>query len=190
MTSPVSEYIILLDACVLLPISLTDLLLRLAEEPALYSPRWSRHILIEIERNLQHQKFGLSEAKARYRVACMESAFPEAMVTGYEPLIEKMENHKSDRHVLAAAVRSKANAILTSNSKDFPQRCLQKHGIERLTPDQFLLHQWKAHGRLIAVKLQEQAEESGRTLECLLELLRKMIPRFVDAVTTVAADTC
>src|SRR3954469_25494065 len=85
MISPVSDYTVLLDACVLLPISLTDLLLRLAEDPAVYSPRWSRDILNEVEQNLQ-KKIGLSREKARYRIACMESAFPEAMVTGYESL--------------------------------------------------------------------------------------------------------
>src|SRR5437879_5512278 len=116
MISLINEYTVLLDACVLVPISLTDLLLRLAEDPALYSPRWSRDILDEVEHNL-HSKFGLSKEKARYRIACMESAFPEAMVTGYEPFIGTMENHEKDRHVLAAAVRGKTAAILTSNSK-------------------------------------------------------------------------
>lgn len=180
MISLVNEYTVLLDACVLLPIALTDLLLRLAEDPALYSPRWSKDILAEVERNLQRPKFGLSLEKARYRIACMESAFPEAIVTGYEPFIEKMPNDKKDRHVLAAAVRAKADAILTSNSKDFPLQCLDQFGIEKLTPDQFLLHQWHLDSRIVAKKLREQAEETSRTTSNLLDLLGKMVPRFAD----------
>jgi hypothetical protein len=44
-----SQYIAVLDSCVLLPMPVVDTLLRLAEEPAFYSPRWSQHILSEVE---------------------------------------------------------------------------------------------------------------------------------------------
>ena len=178
MISLVDEYIVLLDACVLVPISLTDLLLRLAEDPALYSPRWSKEILNEVERTLQKPNFGLSPAKAQYRIACMESAFPEALVTGYESFVAKMENHEDDRHVLAAAIRAKADAILTSNSKDFPAHCLQPFGIEKLTPDRFPIDQWHLDARLVARKLAEQAEDRGVPLSDLLELLGRMVPGF------------
>ena len=112
----------------------------------------------------------------------MESAFPDAMVTGYETFIEKMENDEKDRHVLAAAVRTKADAIVTSNGKDFPQRCLEPFGIEKLTPDTFLLHQWHLDRKLVERKLQDQAEASDRSLEALLILLGKMVPKFIEAV--------
>ena len=179
MISLVNEYTVLLDACVLVPISLTDLLLRLAEDPALYSPRWSKDILSEVESTLQKPKFGLSPAKAQYRIACMESAFPEALVTGYESFIEKMENHEDDRHVLAAAIRAKADAILTANAKDFPAHCLQPFGIEKLTPDRFLIDQWHLDDRLVAKKLAAQAEDRGTPPGDLLDLLEKMVPGFV-----------
>jgi hypothetical protein len=51
MISLINEYTVLIDACVLIPISLTDLLLRLAEDPPLYTPKWSAGILDEVERN-------------------------------------------------------------------------------------------------------------------------------------------
>ena len=109
----------------------------------------------------------------------MKSSFPEAMVTGYEPLIEKMLNEEKDRHVVAAAVVAKADAILTTNSKDFPAHCLQPFGIEKLTPDGFLVHQWHLDSKLVAGKLREQAEDKERTVQSLLDLLAKMVPRFV-----------
>jgi hypothetical protein len=43
MTS--SRYIAVLDACVLAPMPVVDTLLRLAEAPGFYVPKWSPHIL-------------------------------------------------------------------------------------------------------------------------------------------------
>jgi hypothetical protein len=43
-----NEYVVLLDACVLVPMPLCDTLLRLAEEPAFYRPLWSEEILREV----------------------------------------------------------------------------------------------------------------------------------------------
>lgn len=166
----------------LMPISLTDLLMRLAEDPSLYSPRWSPHILAEVEPNLVLPPFNLNPEKARYRIACMESAFPEASVTGYEPIVDNMTNHEKDRHVLAAAVVGKCDAILTNNSKDFPATCLEPFGIERLLPDDFFVHQWHLDSALVERKVWEQAEATGRTIHALLELLGKMVPKFADVV--------
>lgn len=182
MISLVNEYTVLIDACVLIPISLADLLLRLAEDPPLYSPRWSPDILVEIERNLTSPPFHLHPDKARYRIACMESAFPEALVTGYESIVENMTNHENDRHILAAAVVGKCNAILTSNSKDFPVKCLEPFGIERLLPDDFLVHQWHLDNALVERKVWEQAEDAKRTVHSLIALLGKMVPRFAALV--------
>jgi len=47
-----SDYPAVLDACVLLPMPLADTLLRMAETPRLYLPKWSEETLQEITRNL------------------------------------------------------------------------------------------------------------------------------------------
>lgn len=180
MISLDNEYTVVLDACVLIPISLTDLLLRLAEGPSLFSPRWSKDILEEVERNLKSPKFGLLPEKAHYRIQCMESAFPEALVTGYEPFVQNMTNNQKDRHVLAAAMVAKADAILTTNSRDFPVHCLGPLGIEKITPDRFLINQWDLDSKLVAHKIRQQAEDGNRPLHALLDLLGKMLPRFIE----------
>lgn len=59
--------LVVLDACVLIPAPLRDTLLRLAEPPRLYVPRWSEEILTETVRNLESRN-GLSEAKTAYLV--------------------------------------------------------------------------------------------------------------------------
>jgi hypothetical protein len=41
----------------------------------------------------------------------MRKHFADAWVTDYEPLIDRMNNHPKDRHVLAAAVKCGASLI-------------------------------------------------------------------------------
>lgn len=109
----------------------------------------------------------------------MKSAFPEAMITGYEPLIKSMPNNEKDRHVLAAAVYGKADAIITLDRKGFPDEDLGVFGIERLTPDQFMIHQWHLDQALVRSRLLAQVAEYKKNLEVHLTLLGRMIPGFV-----------
>lgn len=45
---------------------------------------------------------------------------------------------KNDKHVLAAAIETKANVIVTFNLKDFPSTYLKSYAIEALHPDDFI----------------------------------------------------
>jgi predicted nucleic acid-binding protein len=105
--------IAILDANVLIPNALCDYLLRLAEEE-LYQPRWSPMTLDEVRRHVP-----VPSSAIERRIAFMNSAFEDALVTGYESLIDKMENDPKDRHVLAAAVTAGADSIITCNLRDF-----------------------------------------------------------------------
>ena len=98
---------------------LADTLLRLAAGPRLYLPKWTDEIMAELSRNLV-ANFGLSEEQAGYRESEIRRHFPEAWVDGYQDLIPAMTNEPKDRHVLAAAVRSQAEVIVTYNRRDFP----------------------------------------------------------------------
>lgn len=60
-----------------------------------------------MERNLVATGTMPADKAARLR-AQMEKYFPEAAVTGYEPLIAAMQNNPKDRHVAAAAVKAGA----------------------------------------------------------------------------------
>lgn len=99
-----------LDACVLLPMPTCDLLLRLADAKE-YRPLWSHGILEEVERNLQ-TAFMRTPGQAEKRVRNMQKYFPDAEVCEYESLIHQMGNDPKDRHVLAAAVRARADFIV------------------------------------------------------------------------------
>jgi hypothetical protein len=64
-----------------------------------------------------------------------------ALVTGYENLIDGLDlPDPDDRHVLAAAIRGRADVIVTANLKDFPAESLAPFGIDAQHPDEFILH--------------------------------------------------
>ena len=98
---------------------------------------WSARLLDEVERNLP--RLGVAPAQAARRVARMRDAFgAEAMIEGFDDLIEAMTCDPKDRHVLAAAVHDRADAVGTFNLKDFPLSTADPYGIEILHPDTFL----------------------------------------------------
>jgi predicted nucleic acid-binding protein len=107
-----------LDTCVLYPFSLCDILLRLADRE-LYDVCWSGRILEELGRNLVEH--GLTPARAAHRVGQMRRAFPAAEVspTTAARLEPRMTNDPKDRHVLAAAVAAKAEAVVRFNLRHF-----------------------------------------------------------------------
>jgi predicted nucleic acid-binding protein len=149
--------IAVLDANVLIPNALCDLLLRLAEEDV-YLPRWSPHILDEIRRNLP----ALPLEAIERRISFMNAAFGTALVVEYEELIPQMTNHIKDRHVLAAAVACDADRIITCNMRDFPQESCEPHGVEAEHPDDFLCGLWDREPHLMLRVVIRQAADTGR----------------------------
>ena len=81
---------------------------------------------------------GINEAVANKRANDMTLAFPDALVEHYEALIESLElPDKDDRHVLAAAIKTNANLIITNNLNDFPNDYLENFGLKAKAPDDF-----------------------------------------------------
>jgi predicted nucleic acid-binding protein len=176
-----ADFPVVLDACVLVPASLRDTLLRLAEHPRLYLPRWSDEIIAETVRNLENQ-IGLPPEKTAYLVNQMRKHFGDAWVTGYEPLIDRMANHPKDRHVLAAAVKCGASVIVTYNKRDFQDAATEPWGVEIQGPSTFLRHQYDVNPSVVIDKLHAQARNLGRTLPEQLAVLRVAVPSFVEAI--------
>lgn len=142
------RYTCVLDACVLHPAFVRASLLWFAAE-RLYRPIWSDHIFVEWARSLE-RRFDDPADKLRVQRAAMEDAFPEASVAVPQSLIDGLAGpDPDDRHVVAAAVVSKADAIVTTNLKDFPPELCEPLRIEVVHPDDFLvnvidLHQERA----------------------------------------------
>jgi hypothetical protein len=118
------------------------------------------------------------------RLTAMRAAFPEAMVKIPKRLLEAFDcgEDKDDRHVVAAAVRGQANAIITYNIKHFPAPCLEEYDLISQTPDDFLVHQFYLNSPLVLEKLDQQAAAIGQRRIDLMFKLEKATPQFVDLV--------
>lgn len=128
----------LLDACVLYPASVRDLLLHLADA-GLYTPKWTDRIHDEWTRNLLLNRPDLTAGQLQRTTGAMNGAFPDATVQKYEALIRSIDlPDPDDCHILAAAIRGQAQVIVTANLKDFPNDYLSQFDIEAQHPDGFI----------------------------------------------------
>lgn len=125
-----------LDTNVIYPIEIRDLIFWFAHYD-LFTPKWSVHIFDEWKRVMINK--GISEEEANRRIGIANSAFPDAMVENYSGLIEGLHlPDENDRHVLAAAIKTNANIIVTNNLKDFPADYLATFGLSAKSADDFL----------------------------------------------------
>ena len=129
---------VMLDACVLYPTVMREVLLGCAKR-GLFEPRWSVRILEEWAR-AAGKLSGDQEVWARGEIASLRAAFPEANV-GYDVALERQYwlPDPADIHVLTAAVVGSCDGILTMNSKDFPKNILGDERLLRWDPDGFAL---------------------------------------------------
>ena len=126
-----------LDINVIYPLISRDLLFWFAHYD-LYTPKWSKHIFDEWEEVMIRK--GLNKEDAKKRIAVVDSAFPDALVKNYENLISTLNlPDQKDRHVVAAAIKSNSNCIVTNNLKDFPQDVLDNFEIAVISADDFLV---------------------------------------------------
>jgi predicted nucleic acid-binding protein len=121
---------------------LRDLLLSLASA-GLFHARWSERIQDEWVRHLLLQRPDLKQEDLQRTCTLMSRAIPDSLVTGWEPIEQNISGlpDPDDRHVVAAALRGHADAVVTFNLKDFPAEVMDAMQIEVQHPDDFLLNQ-------------------------------------------------
>lgn len=129
---------VLIDACVLYPTVMREVVLGVAGA-GLFEPRWSPRLLEEWARAAR--KIGPEgETIARGEIATVTARFPRALVAVPQGLERRLWLPDADDvHVLAAAVGSSCDAILTVNAKDFPRNALAEEGLTRLDPDGYMI---------------------------------------------------
>jgi len=126
----------ILDACVLFPSVLREMLIGAADLGA-YKPIWSARILDE----WRHAAARLGDKEggiARTEIALLRAAYPLAEVTP-TPLDDITLPDPDDVHVLAAAVAGQADYLVTKNLRDFPNRVVGRFNVIVSDPDVMLL---------------------------------------------------
>jgi PIN domain len=165
---------------------------------SLFELRWSTLILDETRRSLIERNldvYGEERASAVDRVlermtSALSSVYPDAEVPAelVQSLAEEMTNHPKDRHVLAAAVASGSQFVVTANLKDFRPQDTRPRGVTALSPDAFLVRLLddEQATELCSAALTHQAGFHGWTLPQLLALLGQpgehgpaWLPRYV-----------
>lgn len=194
-----SRTVAVLDAAVLVPPGVRDVLLSLADGGA-YRPVWQSEIEAEIRRNVLRRerarepragRGGDVEAAVDRTLVLMNTAFPDARADSklWLPLVPKMLNHPKDRHVLAVAVGTKATHLVTTNLKDFPKRSLPT-GLVVMRPGPFAVQLLDAQPAAVLHGLQRMVSRHQRppkTLGDLAALLStgQQLPEFGRALAAL-----
>lgn len=122
----------------------------------------------------------------------MDANVRDAKVTGFEPLIDPLElPDPDDRHVLAAAIRCGADAIVTFNLKDFPSSAIAPYGIDALHPDDFIYYQIDMAPSVCCLAIREQRlalKNPEVSVDELLAVLQKQqLPQSVSKLREFSA---
>lgn len=178
-----------LDASVLVPAGLRDLLLSCADAEV-FRPVWQSELEAEISRNATRLRVRRGDsdqeaaAYARGVLAAMNSAFPDARLrdAAWRPRVAQMTNHPKDRHVLAAAVAAHASHVVTANLRDFPVAS-RPAGVLVQAPDRFLHDRLRDDADGVRLAVEAMASRHARPVHTSRDLANLMangrfVPRF------------
>lgn len=104
-----------------------------------FRARWSDEIHEEWIRNLLDKRPDLNREQLERTRSLMDKHVPGALVQGYQALVPSINlPDQDDRHVVAAAIMTRAEAIITFNLKDFPDDVLKPYNLKAIHPDDFI----------------------------------------------------
>jgi hypothetical protein len=160
-----------LDANVIRGQQTTDILLSLAGQ-RVFEPRWTQNVIDEMRRNRPPE---LSEAAIDKRITMMNKAFPRAMTE--EPpqgLQERMQADPKDKHVLAGAVHSESDVLVTDNLKDFDAPTSGPDAMRVESLNQFLNRKLEEDPQRVQAGLQDMLsryKRDPRTMSALIDTM-------------------
>lgn len=168
----------------LYPAPLRDLLVELATGGRLYRAKWTDCIHDEWTGNVLQNRIDLKPEQIQRTRELMNRAVADCLVAGYENLLPLLDlPDPDDRHVLAAAIVSASDAIVTFNLKDFPKSTLDQYQIELLHPDDFIFHQFGIDDAAVLVSVQRCRERLKNPTKSAAEYLdtleRQGLPKTV-----------
>jgi predicted nucleic acid-binding protein len=154
----VSQFTAIFDACVLYPAPLRDLLMHLALTD-LFRAKWTEAIHEEWIRGVLENRPDLTREQLERTRQLMNAHVRDCLVADYEDFIPMLTlPDPDDRHVLAAAIRSSADVIVTFNLDDFPPEALNRWGVGAQHPDDFINHLLDLAPHLVCAAAKRQRE--------------------------------
>ncbi|WP_416882381.1 RSP_2648 family PIN domain-containing protein [Marivita sp.] len=180
-----------LDACVLYPTVMREVLLAVAAE-GLFEPLWSERILGEWSRAAA--KLGpQGQVQADAEIAMVTARWPKATVSVPDGLRARLWlPDANDVHVLAAAIAGHADVIVTVNAKDFPRNILAEEGLSRSDPDDLLVGLYVSASDAVeraVVAVHDEANRLSGQIWDVRKLLKKArLPRLGKMIASRGAD--
>lgn len=177
-----------LDACVLFPTILREILIGTAQA-GVFVPVWSQRILDE----WTHAALRLGPDQARIagvEAALLASHFPGAMVPGDDAGLRGLDlPDPADAHVVATALACGAEVIVTANLRDFPRSALAAVGLRAQHPDPFLLDCLARGPQAVqdsVTATHRRALQAGGRMDLKPMLKKARLPRLARAVLPLA----
>lgn len=180
---------VLIDACVLYPTVLREIVLGVAGQ-GLFTPLWSGRILGEWA-HAAARLGPIGADVARGEMALLGRDWPDAGVTDAAAAqaaraFDVSLPDPNDAHVLAAAIAGRADLILTLNLRDFPRARLAPQGLRAEHPDSFLLGLYRETpdpvARVLAAVQARTERISGQAQPLRALLKRAGLPRLGKAL--------
>jgi hypothetical protein len=142
-------------------------------------------------RNLLQNRPDLKPADLARTRRLMDASVLDALVAGYEPLIEALVlPDPGDRHVLAAPVVCKASCIVTFNVADFPPDRVAPYGLHAVHPDDFLLDVESVNPTAFADAVREDLDHYRTPPldlpEYVVALRKTGVPRIAEQINKLA----
>ena len=188
-----SHFAAVLDANVLHVYPLTQVLMELAEA-RMFRPVWTAEIHAEWLQSVSVARPEIPREKLERRRDAMDTALPDACVSGYQKLVPSLElPDPDDRHVLAAAIRAKAQVIVTFNERDFPEAILAEFDICAQHPDTFLCHLIDLAPNVVRMRLAnlvERLKNPAMTMDEFIAMLERLaLPEAAAALRGLFAES-
>jgi predicted nucleic acid-binding protein len=134
-----SRTVAFLDACVLYPFSLRDVLMQFSIE-GMFQAKWSAKVQAEVIKNVEGNNPGIPGRLVR-TFELMERAVPDFRSEPTQNtvgLVSQSATDPKDVEILAAAIDGACTHLITSNLKDFDIAYGLARGVAVMHPDEFL----------------------------------------------------
>jgi hypothetical protein len=163
------------------PYALRNVLLRLADAGVIV-PFWTSESFAEMRSGVLAEQPKLNGHDLDRTIQLMRDMFPEADVLDYEAELENLPTRIPEKHMLAAAMAARVDAVVTTDRRRFAPELYGYAGIAVLTPDMLLCECLDDDDVPVLLLLNEEGVEKGISLIEVLVALYSQTPLFVERV--------